>query len=257
MSADELSQQDYSIRAVERVCAILDLVQRKPAGLTIGEVADAADLPKSSAFRYLATLAAQGYLDRDEATGVYRIGPAFLPARPHRLELLAARARPIMDELCKRYEETINLAVLDGTRVAYLEIVESPRTMRLAARSGDRDPLHCTAVGKAIAVLLDEDDISAILRTEGMPARTDRTITDLQAFLYEVSATRRRGYALDDRENEADGRCVAVPLAGAGVAAALSLSAPSARFPMAEVADVAAALSEAATEMVPEGGDSS
>ena len=88
-----------------------------------------------------------------------------------------------------------------------------------------------------------------------MPARTHRTITDLPTFLRELAACRRRGYALDDRENEVDGRCVAVPIEGAGVPAALSLSAPSARFPITEVAEVAEALAATAARLIPETGE--
>lgn len=255
MAADETTGM-YAIRAVERVCAILDLIQRQPTGLAVAEVAEVAELPRSSAFRYLATLEAQSYVERDPADGTYRIGPAFLPSRPHRLELLVERARPVMEELRDRYRETINLAVLDDNRAVYLEIVESPRTMRLAARPGDRDPLHCTAVGKVIAAMISEGELIAILEREGMPARTHRTITDLPSLLKETAAVTRRGYALDDRENEVDGRCVAVPIEGMGVPAALSLSAPSARFPMSDVSAVAASLAEAVQYVVPEPGDS-
>lgn len=214
----------------------------------MSEVAEAADLPKSSAFRYLATLEGQRYVERDAEEGTYRIGPAFLPSAPHRLDVLVERARPVMEGLRDRYRETINLAVLDGNRAAYLEIVESRRAMRLAARRGDRDPLHCTAVGKGIAVQLTESQIISILEAEGMPARTHRTITDLPSYLKEVALTRRRGYGLDDRENEVDGRCVAVPIPGVGLPAALSLSAPSARFPIAEVSEVADSLAAAVKE---------
>lgn len=254
MGADQPTAT-YSIRAVERVCAILDLMQRSDHSLSVNEVAEVADLPKSSAFRYLATLEARRYVERDPLDGTFRAGPAFLPARARRLDLLVERVRPLMEELRERYEETINLAVLDGTRATYLQIVESPRTMRLAARPGDRDPLHCTAVGKAIASQLPESRVVEILEEEGMPARTHRTITDLPTFFRELAACRRRGYALDDRENEVDGRCVAVPIEGAGVPAALSLSAPSARFPITEVAEVAEALAATAARLIPETGE--
>ncbi|MEX2563457.1 MAG: IclR family transcriptional regulator [Nitriliruptoraceae bacterium] len=239
----------YSIRAVERVCDLLDLVQRTQAGFTLADVVAATDLPKSSAFRYLATLEERHYVERDPVTGQFRIGSGFLPQQTRHLDVLVERARPLLEALRDRFGETVNLAVLDGNRTSYAEIVESRKSMRLSARKGDRDPLHCTAVGKAIATLLPAERLKAILEAEGMPARTDTTITDVETFFGEVELTRDRGYAIDDRENEPDGRCVAVPLGDPHMPVALSLSAPSARFPIEEVEAVARALQDVARDL--------
>jgi IclR family transcriptional regulator, acetate operon repressor len=240
----------YSIRAVERVCDLLDLVQRAPGGVGLADVVAATGLPKSSAFRYLATLEDRRYVERDPVDGHYRAGSGFLPLQTRGLDVLVERARPLLEAVRDRFGETVNLAVLDGNRTSYAEIVESPRSMRLAARKGDRDPLHCTAVGKAIATMLPAERLRAILEAEGMPARTETTITDIDTYLGEIELTRDRGYAIDDRENEPDGRCVAVPLGDPHVLAAVSLSAPAARFPVEEVATVAEALGEVARDLM-------
>ena len=239
----------YSIRAVERVCDLLDLAQRSPQGFSLLDVVNATDLPKSSAFRYLATLLGRRYLERDEATGLFRVGPSLLPLQGRQLDVLASRARPLLEELRDRFEETINLAVLDGNRVRYLAIIESQKSVRLAARTGDRDHLHSTALGKAIATTLPVGRVRTILEEAGMPALTAATITDIDTFLQELGATRVRGYALDNGENESDGRCIAVPLVCVGLPAALSLSAPAARFPLDDVEQVAEALAEVAAQL--------
>src|SRR6266511_2671442 len=210
----DIGRTNYSIRAVHRVCEILDLLQQASSGAALLDVARATRLPKSSAFRYLATLERRRYVERDPVTGSYRAGSAFLPLRAHEPELLARRARPHMERLRDRLGETINLGMLEGNRVIYLEIVESHRAMRLAARRGDRDPVHATALGKAIAANLPDRRVRAILEAEGMPQLTQRTLTDQDAYLVEMAGTRERGYALDDGEHEIDGRCVAVPVIG-------------------------------------------
>lgn len=242
----------YSIRAVERVCDVLDLIQRQPDAFTLTDVVAATDLPKSSAFRYLSTLEARGYVSRDAVTGQIRIGPSFLPLHDRQMELLAGHARPLLEKLRDRFEESVNLGVLEGNRIAYLEIVESQRSMRLAARKGDRDHLHCTALGKAVATLLPAVRVRAILEAEGMPVRTPRTITDVDSYLAEVELTRERGYALDNGENEPDGRCVAVPLFDSDFPVAVSLSAPASRFPLDEVEDVATELTKVAVRLARE-----
>lgn len=251
---DAPAASTYSIRAVERVCDVLDLIQRQPDAFTLSDVVEATDLPKSSAFRYLSTLEARGYVSRDAVTGQIRIGPSFLPLHDRQMELLAGQARPLMEQLRDQFEETVNLGVLEGNRIAYLEIVESQRSMRLAARKGNRDPLHCTALGKAVATLLPTVRVRAILEAEGMPAMTPQTITDMDDFLAEVERSRERGYALDNGENEPDGRCLAVPLLTSDFPVAISLSAPASRFPLADAEHVAAELTKVTVRLAHETG---
>lgn len=244
----------YSIRAAQRVCDILDLLQERPDGVSLAHVAEVTGLPKSSAFRYLATLESRRYVERDPASGDFRLGLAFLRLQARRLDLLIQRARPRLEALRDRFEETVNLGLLDGTRVIYLDIVESPKSMRLAARPGDRDHVHSTALGKAIAAGLPEDPVKAILTSSGMPALTPNTVTDAARFFDELALVRQRGYALDNGENEPDGRCVAVPIMGSRFPAALSFSAPVSRFPLGQVEQVAAALREVADTLVDDFG---
>ncbi len=248
----DVDGSSYSIRAVHRVCDILDLLQQSPQGVALPEVAKVTRLPKSSAFRYLATLEQRRYVERDPVTGSYRPGSAFLPLRAHEPELLARRARPHMEQLRDKLEETVNLGMLEGSRVIYLEIVESRRAMRLAARRGDRDPIHSTALGKAIAANLPDQRVRTIIEAEGMPRLTQRTITDSDSYFAELARVRKRGYAVDNGENEIDGRCVAVPVVGSNLPAAVSLSAPAARFPLNQVEEVAETLREIVAELVGE-----
>jgi len=232
----------YAIRSVERVCDILDLLRESPAGASLTEVAQTTGLPKSSAFRYLAVLESRNYVERDAGEGDYGLGLAFLPMHSRHIELLNDRARAHLERLRDLFGETVNLGVLDGRRVLYVNILESPHAMRLAARRGDRDFIHSTAMGKAIAAHLPEDRVISILNAEGMPVLTPRTITEPDKYLKELRVVRKKGYALDDRENEPEGRCLAVPVLGYHFSAAISLSAPRSRFPMDQVKEVASEL---------------
>jgi IclR family acetate operon transcriptional repressor len=242
----------YGVRAVQRALDVLDTLAEAPEGRTLAELAGAANLPKSSLFRYLATLEARGYVERDGERGRFRVGRRLVPLHSRRLELLARAARPRLDALRDRFQETVNLGVLDGGRVAYLQIVESPQAMRFAAREGNRDPIHSTSLGKAIASQLSREHVLRILETEGMPKLTMRTITDAEAFLNELDEVRRKGFASDNGENEEGGRCVAVPLALAGIRAAISISAPAFRFSLEQVEVVAAALIRSAQSVAHE-----
>jgi IclR family acetate operon transcriptional repressor len=237
------------VRAVARALDILDRLESASGGMSLAEIAEDVGLPKSSVLRYLSTLESRGYVQQDRVAGAYRPGLRAIPSRARHLELLRERARPLMERLRDRFGETINLAVLDGDRIAYLEILESNRAMRLAARVGDRVPVHSSALGKAICATLPDADVSAILRVEGMPMLTPNTITRVPDFLAQLERVRRTGHAIDDREHEEDGRCVAVAIPRESVPAAISLSAPASRFAMGAVGEVAAALGDAAAAL--------
>lgn len=243
---DAGQERDYSVRAVERVCSILSLLQESPDGVSLLDLAETTELPKSSAFRYLWTLEEHRYVERDPESRLYRLGLGFVGMQSRQLEMLRQRARPWLERLRDQFGETLNLGVLDGGAVIYLEIMESRRGVRLSARRGDRDPIHSTALGKAMAARLAETRVRELLSHQGLEARTPNTITNLEDFIAELAKVRRLGYAIDNCENEIDGRCVAVPIPDSPTPAALSLSAPSVRFPMQEVKEVAAALKEAA-----------
>lgn len=236
----------YSIRSVERVCDILDLLSETPSGVSMSEIARITGLPKSSAFRYLTVLESRQYVERGAEDGEYKLGLAFLPIQSRHVEVLHQRSRPYLERLRDRFGESINLGVLDGRRVIYVDILESPQAMRLAARPGDRDYIHSTALGKAIAAHLPEDRVRAILDAEGMPRLTSTTITDPEEYLQELQTVNTMGYAVDERENEPEGRCLAVPILGYRVPAAISLSAPQSRFPVGRIKEAAAEFGNAA-----------
>lgn len=236
----------YPIRAVDRVCDILDLLQENPEGVILTKVAAHTQMPKSSAYRYLSALEARQYVDRDEPSGHYRLGLAFRPAPSRSVNQLLELARPEMEDLRKRTGETVNLGLLDGGRVVYLEVLESPHIMRLAARVGERSPVHVTALGKAITGELPDSRILSILKMAGMERVNDKTITTPDGYLEEVARVRRDGYGLDDCEAQDDGRCVAVAIHDVGLPVGLSLSVPASRLARKDIPAHATLLKKAA-----------
>lgn len=244
-------KRDYSVRAVERVCLILSRLQETVDGITLNEVISTTGLPKSSAFRYLWTLENNHYIERGDDS-LFRLGLAFLGMQSRHLEILRERAQPILERLRDEFGETANLGLLDRDRVIYIDIVESRRGVRLAAGPGDHDPLHSSALGKAIASRLPKERVREILTATGLPRQTDNTITTVEHFAEELDKVRRLGYAIDDRENEEDGRSVAAPLLATRLPAAISVSGPSSRFALPDMKVVAEALIKSAAGMLTE-----
>jgi IclR family acetate operon transcriptional repressor len=247
----------YNNRSVERVISILNVLQESSSGMTLAQISSTVKLAKASAFRYLWTLEKHRYVERDGGSGSYRLGLGFVGMQSRHLEVLRERARSSLERLRDETGESANLGMLDGDQIRYLDVAESKRWVRMATRSGHRDPLHCTALGKAIAAQLPEAQVRGILSRVGMERRTDNSITDVDDFLDELNKVRRRGYAIDDGENDVDGRCVAAPILGTSLPAAISVSGPASRFSMKDLERVAKFLIEVAEGIVtePESGD--
>jgi DNA-binding IclR family transcriptional regulator len=171
-----------------------------------------------------------------------------MSARGNHGATLQAVARPILWELWKSTQETVNLAVLDQGTVLYVDVIESPHEFRLSSRVGTRRSLHVTALGKALAAFLPAEPRENILSTITFQPSTPRTILNLLQFRQELEKIRGRGYAVDDEEAVQGARCVSAPILNSDrePIAAVSVSGPVTRVSPSQVAVLAGAVTSAA-----------
>jgi DNA-binding IclR family transcriptional regulator len=120
-------------------------------------------------------------------------------------------AQPYLQRLCAECGETVDLAVLDGEQVIYLQVVESPQRVKLAAAVGQRLPAFCTASGKAFMAYLPDERVNKILNA-GLTRYTDSTRISLEELRDELHLTRQRGFAISEQEYEKDINAVAAPI---------------------------------------------
>ena len=244
------AQSVLGTRAIRRTCLIVrEVAAAGDVGASLPGLVAATGMPKSSVHRYLEVLVQQGFVERDLQSGSYRLGAHLVSLGSNESQLVTQRARPFLERLRDRFDETVNLGVLSGDSIVYLDIVESPRTVRLAARAGDRDFVHSTALGKAIAAMLPKDDVRKLLERTGLPRRTANTITKIQDYMKHLEVVKRLGYALDDQENDLDGRCVAVAVPATRVHYAISVSGITSRFPLSKTIEAAREIREAISEL--------
>jgi IclR family acetate operon transcriptional repressor len=237
-------------RAIRRTCLVLNAVGATAnAGASLPQLVAATGMPKSSLHRYLEVLVQEEFLQRDAHSVTYRLGRRFMTLSSVEAQLLVLRARPFLERLRDRFDETVNLGMMSGDNIVYVDIVESAKTIRLAARMGDRDMVHSTALGKAIAAQLPEVEVRSLLQRTGLPRRTANTITRVPEFMKQLELVRRHGFALDDQENDVEGRCVAVAIPAARVQYAISVSGLVSRFPVSKTADAAREIRQAITEL--------
>jgi IclR family acetate operon transcriptional repressor len=226
-NAVDIRQSMYPLRAVDRVCDIIDLLAENPGGITLSNLASALALPKSSAFRYLAALEVRHYVVRTDDGVGYRLGsPASCTGVPDdgRLDRMVAAAAPLMSRLTSADAPVCLLATLDGDGIRYLAVTalypEDPRI----ARVGDRSMLHMSAAGKAIAAQLPDDAVLELLNAAGMPKATSATLGSPTGLLRELHRVRGEGFAMSDSERYDDVRGIAVPIGGRTLA--LSVAGP-------------------------------
>ncbi len=237
------------VGVVGKVLRILEALDASPTGLQLREIAQQTNVNKSTAYRFVAHLETEGYLFRDDA-GAYVVGPklARLGAGIAYHATLRKISRPVVVALSSETKETVNLGVLDGYDVLYLEVIESPHSFRMASQPGMHRPLNCTALGKALLAFLSTEQREEILPMLTFERATPRTIPNLGRLRKELTRVVQQGYAMDDQETDLGARCVAAPILDESgkVAAAISVSGPITRISRDRIQAYALATKKAA-----------
>jgi IclR family acetate operon transcriptional repressor len=208
-------RSDQTLTTLDRGLRILELLAGDDGkgGLTLTELSRALGMHRSTLFRFLATLRARGYIDRDPVTDRYRLGARLLTLAGAFLDDLDIRrvARPDLQALCEHTQELVHLATLDQGDVVTVERIEGRHFVSIQTGIGARRPAYCTASGKVILAYLGRDEVDRIL-ARGMPAFTPRTITSSEQMHEHLIEVRRRGFAIDDEERIEGVACVAAPV---------------------------------------------
>lgn len=190
-------------------------------------------IAKSTAHRLASTLVDEGMLQQEPSNGKYKLGLALfrLGALMRRRMNVSNEARPSLYELREKINESVHLAVLDGTDIMYVYNLESTHAIRMRSDIGVRQPAYCTAEGQAILAFQPPEIVERVIAA-GLAPRTPKTIASPDKFLKALAAVRQRGCAIEDEENEIGMVCIAAPIRNetAEVAAAVGLAGPAARL---------------------------
>ncbi len=200
----------------------------------VGDLARHLSISTSTVHRLLSTLTDEGLLDQDEDTGRYRLGLSvfdLVGALPTQRSLHEA-VLVSMTELRSRTGETVQVGVLDGRQVVYVERLDSPNTMRVFTDLGRRAHVHCTSSGKVLLAFAPRAQRDRVLKGWKLPRLTPHTIVETRRLREELSTIRGLGYAENREEAELGVVSVAAPIrdAGGSVVASLSLAGASDRI---------------------------
>jgi IclR family transcriptional regulator, pca regulon regulatory protein len=220
-------------QSLERGLAILSAFKAGRPALGVSELARELKLSRSTTHRYVATLTVLGYLQQDVATRKYRVGPrvfdlAFSAIDSMELREIAARhLRLLSDET----GHTVNMAILDGADIVYVERCRSSRNgqraIDLALHVGSRLPAYCTSMGKVLLAFLPTPEREDALGGVRFMRRGPNTLTTKAGLLAELELVREQGLAVNNEELAYGLRSIAVPVRSrdGGVVAAINLAA--------------------------------
>lgn len=230
------------IQTVVNALDILDYMQSCDGEVGVTEVGQALKMHKSNVSRLLSTMESKGYVNKDMESGKYTLGTRIVELAKTRLDQMDLRshARPFLEELVKKTNETAHLAILDQGRIIYIDKVDTPQTLMMRSKIGYRAFPHCTALGKAILAALPEGEMNALLQEQSMPRLTPNTITDAVALRDHLRRVKDQGFAIDEEENEEGIRCAAAPIRDytGHVVGAISISAPIMRVSRQQVQEI-------------------
>jgi DNA-binding IclR family transcriptional regulator len=231
-----------SAPALVRGLTILELLAHSAKGLTLSDFVRKMTLPKSSVHCLLLTLERRGYLHRDDRSGRYHFGLKLFGLAnllPTGIKL-REQAAPFLKGLMSKTRLTVHLGVLDQNGAILVEKVELPGSLRLATWLRKTMDLHCTGVGKALMAHLREEEMDRLIKEHGLPRHNENTVASPRKLKGDLAEVRRRGYAVDDEEDEIGLRCVGAPVfdfQGACIAA-ISVAGPITQIRAEDIAEL-------------------
>ena len=245
----------YPVQTVEKALEVFNLLSRDQyrEGISISELSKELELGKSTVHRILETMVAKNYIDQTEETKKYQLSWKLFEVGnviPRQRNLYRVDNR-ILQDLCDASQETVNLGVRVKDSVVTI-FKTSPKTSLIAnLQIGAREPLHATAMGKALISEMTREEVIIILGEGAYENFTSNTITNIDNLMTELEKIRRQGYSVDDEEVCAGLTCVAMPVRDFKneIVAAVSVSGASIRMTYNKIQEIQQDLQEATDKL--------
>ena len=232
------------VQVIARAAQILRALDDEPQGLSLSQLAERLELPRSTVHRVVTALSAEGLLAAASPNGRVRLGPEIARLALASRREIRAELRPHLQRLFDRLNETVDCAVLDGDHLRFIDQIAAPHRLRAVSAVGATFPLHCTANGKALLAELSPEEVARVLPTR-LRRCTPATVTARAELFGELDEVRATKVAFDREEHtsgiSAAGIAIRDPF---GALAAISVPMPTQRFEGRET-EIAAALRDA------------
>jgi DNA-binding IclR family transcriptional regulator len=240
-------KKPYYLKVVAKTFHLVEFMSKARSGIRLSELARKLQQPKATVFRILYTLQELGYVQQDRATEMYRLSERLgWFTHGEAKEMIKGAVRPLMGHLLSRFEQTVNLGIMENEKVLYVEILEGLRSIKATPTVNTYAPLHSTALGKSLLAFLEPHEAEAILKRSLLTKFTQKTITEVPRLMNHLKQIRKQGFAVDNEETDRDARCIAAPLrnsAGEPIAA-VSVCGSTSQVRGAQIKEIAQAVVE-------------
>ncbi len=227
------------IHSLDKGIQVLELVAASGADAGLTELTEKLNWDKSTVFRLLTTLMRRGYVEQDPVTRRYRLGFQILRLEEQLFRSLDVPelSRETLNRLVQSTGEAAHLAALHHSRAVIIAQRESPERVAVNAHVGSIEPLHCTALGKALLMQLPREAFDRLMKQTKLAAYTNKTITSRRRLLENMRQARQLGYTVDDEEFDPQVRCIAAPVTipRSRQYYAIGISGPSSRLTLRRV----------------------
>lgn len=223
----DVMEKEYPVKSLAKAMKVLECFTVQEPELGVSEIARKLDMLKTTVYNILSTFERMGYVCQNPCTEKYYLGTRMLRMAYVINNHMGLRDLflPYLEKVAETCGEVCYLGIPQDGEVLYIESVYPSGQARLRNLLGERAPMHCTGIGKAMLAYMEIPD-------KELSYHTPQTICDLAILREEMEQVRQCGYAIDNMEHEIGIKCVAIPIFGADgqVMAAVSVSGPSMRF---------------------------
>lgn len=243
------------VPAVARALDILELFLQSDGTLSAPEITRRLGLPRTTVHELVATLTVRSYLvQAADQPGRYRLGVRSYQLGSRYAEQLdlASEGDAVARRVADTCDETVHVAILEGTDVIYIAKVDSTHAVRMVSAAGRRLPAHCTAVGKMLLAGLGQAAFDTRFPEERqLTGMTPRSITSVEELRRQLAVIKERGTAVEMCESNLDVGCVAAPVRDArgDTVAAMSISVPTIRWNERRERELTALVAKGAAEL--------
>lgn len=203
------------VPAVDRAIQILRTFESGDESYGVSDLSRLLDLNKSTVFDILNTLTYHSFLEREEETKKYRLGPALF----HLGNLVGARlsvrdvAHPFVRELAAEFAATVVLGTFTPNgRIMIVDSADPELDIKISASPGSRISHWAGVFGKIFHAALTADELRRLLNEQPMRPHTPNTMVDIRLYQQELASVRDQGYATDYEEFLHGIRAVGVPI---------------------------------------------
>jgi len=176
---------------------ILEVIASGNRSLSIRELADQMNFPRTVVHRLISTLEDEGYLSKNSFRAGYKISTKMWSLGSAAIQNLEIRdvARRYIENLALKTNELVALAILEGKEIVYIDKIDSSQTVRAIIPIGGRAPAYCLSTGKAILAYRNDEEIVKL--ASSMKKFTHKTMADREALKKDLAEVRRRGYSIN------------------------------------------------------------